>query len=352
VSEPLDVVRFSRALKAGGFRQEETERYLRAIAESNGSVPNLDLALNDMMEVYTGPRERNLAHEIARWIAEYPGGWFTTAELDRELGIGQTDRTNRRVTLHRLAKDGIIEPQKGKSGVYRRVESAVDPIEWKEAEFNEIELRWPFGLEEWEKTYERTVDVIAGSSGAGKTAFIFNFIRMNQHNHLIRLMSSEMGPQQLKIRLSKFGLPVEEWAFDAISRNSNFADAILPDDINVIDYLETDGDAVYRVGNELRDIFNRLNKGMALVAIQKKMNRTRTYKGQVYHDTYDLGRGAEFSMEKARLYLSIDYHHLKIVKATNWRYEDINPKGMQWSFKLVRGCEFVDVQQITEEDEQ
>ncbi len=348
----LDVRQFSVALKWGGYDEESARKYLAIIAQHNGQVPDFEKAMVDMAAVYAAGKIRNLSAEISLWVQDYQGGWFTTQDLDRELNVGPNDKSNRRQALSRMVKQGVLEVQHGKAGVYRRLEVAVDPIYWKGAEFKEIDLKWPFGLEAQEITYERTLDVIAGASGAGKSAFIFNFIRMNMGNHMVRLMSSEMGEQQLKVRLSKFGLPDNQWTFDPVSRTSDFADAVLPDDINVIDYLETEGDAVFKVGDELRAIFNRLRKGMALVAIQKKMNTTREFKGKLYKQNYDLGRGAEFSMEKARLYLSIDYHKLKIVKASNWRQEEVNPKGMQWSFKLLRGCEFVEVQRFYPKDEE
>ena len=63
----------------------------------------------------------------------------------------------------------------------------------------------------------------------------------------------------------------------------------------------------------------------------------------------ELGRGAEFSLERARLYLSLDNGRLKIVKAKNWRTE-LNPNGMLYTFKLTDGCKFIQIEKKPQDD--
>ena len=70
-----------------------------------------------------------------------------------------------------------------------------------------------------------------------------------------------------------------------------------------------------------------MKNGIAIVALQKKRG-------------VELGRGAEFSLEKPRLYLSMENGEIKIVKAKNWRRKDVNPNGMVSKFKIVNGCDF------------
>lgn len=159
------------------------------------------------------------------------------------------------------------------------------------------------------------------------TAFLFNIARYNMHKHKIVYFTSEMGAEEVKIRLSGFDCNYEDWNFPIIDRSSNFADVIRPDCINIIDFLEIT-DNFYAIGGEIKKIFDKLGSGLAFIALQKK-------KG------CELGRGAEFSMEKSRLYLSIDSGELKIVKAKNWAKPEYNPNGMKFKFKLVNGCKFI-----------
>ena len=76
--------------------------------------------------------------------------------------------------------------------------------------------------------------------------------------------------------------------------------------------------------------------GIAFIAIQKKRKT-------------ELGRGAEFSEERARLYLSMDAGRLKLVKAKNWRTE-VNPNCVLYTFKLIDGCTFIDIEEKREHD--
>ena len=45
----------------------------------------------------------------------------------------------------------------------------------------------------------------------------------------------------------------------------------------------------------------------------------------------------------------MDCGKLKIVKAKNWRTE-LNPNGILYTFKLIDGCKFIDIQEKREND--
>jgi hypothetical protein len=226
----------------------------------------------------------------------------------------------------------LVERDPKKDGMYRLLDSASPEILWQNADPRAfIPLKWVFGLEELVNIYPKNIIVVAGAPNAGKTAFCLNFIEMNQHrtelsNLLpIHLFSSEMGEQEMKVRLSKF--PCSDWSFKAFERSANFADAIKPDKINVVDYLEVT-DNFYLVSSELKAIHDKLKTGIAIITLQKKRGA-------------ELGRGAEFSLEKPRLYLSMDNGKLTIIKAKNWSKEGQNPNGMTFNFKLVNGTKFI-----------
>jgi hypothetical protein len=85
---------------------------------------------------------------------------------------------------------------------------------------------------------------------------------------------------------------------------------------------------LYMVNDYLSAIQHKLDKGIAIVGLQKKRGAD-----------VDLGRGAEFSLEKPRIYLSMDNGQIKIVKAKNWRKRDLNPNGMVARFNIFNGCE-------------
>jgi len=225
-----------------------------------------------------------------------------------------------------MVEEGIIEKYGDKRGVYRRLEKECDEIDFLHASNDTIDLHWPFQIERYFKTLPKNPVIVAGEPDAGKTAFLLNFIRLNMVRHKVHYFSSEMGNIELKGRLSKSDLPLEKWTFDARERASNFADVIDPDDVNVIDFLEIH-DEFYRIGAMIKEIFDKLKGGIAVIALQKNKNT-------------DYGLGGMRSVEKARLYLAMEPGKIKIMKAKNWATE-VNPNGLICDFKLVQGCKFI-----------
>jgi hypothetical protein len=234
--------------------------------------------------------------------------------------------------LRRLCDEGIIERAGDRRGCFRRVERECDAIDFLNAPDGPgLSIKWPFGLENLVETYEQTVSVIAGSKDAGKTAFLLNFVRNNMNNFPIVYFSSEMGAKQFSVRLKKFGHPLSSWNFRPKGRSRDFADVIEPDSINIIDYLEI-SDKFYNIGGMIREIYDKLGKGIAIIAIQKDKDAK-------------VGRGGDFSKEKARLYLTLEagfpYNEMEIRVGKNWAGE-CNPAGMKYQFKLVQGARIIE----------
>lgn len=324
----FDLKRFVKGQKALGYSLAEVRDFIKALAMNNGYVKDIDQALAQTEITFKADPARNIAEETAEYLTS-TNGYISSTNIYNYLQLSTTKaKKTCNQSLSRLVEAGVLIriPQKG-AGWYRRVENESPVIEWEIADISDtVPLSWPFELENYALMYPKNEAVIAGAPNAGKTAFLLNLIKMNMDKYKIHYYSSEMGPEELKLRLSKFGNI--EWKFDARERSINFADVIYPDDINIIDYIEITSGEYYRIAEELRAIFDKLNKGVAIVALQKK-------KGA------ELGRGAEFSLEKPRLYLSMDAGTLKIIKAKNWAVEGENPNGVEFKFRLVKGAEFI-----------
>jgi len=228
-----------------------------------------------------------------------------------------------------MRHDGVIECHPRDNKLYRYVNVAVRLIDFKAAgNRTPLALKYPFAIERYFKTYPGNVIAIAGAADAGKTAFLLNFIRLNMADFSIYYQTSEMGAEELASRLSKFeGIGLQDWNFIAEERSRDFADVIRPDCINIVDYLELAGD-FYMVADYLKAIHERLNSGIAIVALQKKRGA-------------ELGRGGDFGLEKPRLYLSMDAGKLTIQKAKNWANPTVNPNRLTCEFKIVNGCQFI-----------
>jgi hypothetical protein len=192
---------------------------------------------------------------------------------------------------------------------------------------NIYEIKWPLGLHEWVNLFPKNIAILAGASNAGKTAFLLNVAYMNRNRHKVRYLSSEMGPEELRLRLQLFGYPIADWKpVEFWDRSSDFAPLIEPDSLNIVDFLEI-YDNFFTIGAEIKQIYDRLKTGIAIIAIQKKSNS-------------QFARGGEFTLEKARLYITIDPGVCKIIKGKNWAQPGENPKDKEFFYKLYHGCHF------------
>jgi len=281
----------------------------------------------------TTPRRGKLSVEVNNWVQEQ-NGHFLLTEIYKSIGIfDKVDKINTSQILSRMVKDGKVERFGGKSGCFRRADDEAEVIDWKSDNGEPLDIRYPLGIERFFNTMSKNVILLAGAPDAGKTAMLLNFVYLNMTRHKVWYFSSEMGAMELKSRIEQFDdVPLEDWNFEARERAENFSDVIRPDDINVIDYLEI-SDNFYQVGQKLTDIYKRLDKGMAIVALQKDPKAT-------------VGRGKDFGLEKPRLYLTVDTNYpdgaiCRIVKAKNWRDPKINPNGYFHKFKIVQGCKLI-----------
>lgn len=273
-------------------------------------------------------KERNLTEDIERWVS-VTNGYFSVTDSDKALFIvTNEEKTARRQIFHRFLEKGIIERFGQKDGVYRRVDSESTEIDFLGVDEKVIDIQWPFDIERWVKILPKNIVVIAGEANAGKTAFLLNVCFMNMGKFKINYFSSEMGAMELRARLEKFEGNLTHWKenINFRERSSNFADVIKPNDVNIIDFLEIT-DEFYKVGGMIKEIYDKLKKGIAIIALQKN-------KGT------DMGLGGARSIEKARLYLSIEHGKIKLIKGKNWATEH-NPNGMEWKFKLLQGSKFI-----------
>ena len=275
---------------------------------------------------------RNIASEIEEWVSTTQGN-FKTTDSHRELQIATKEQKKAAMMAFlRLKERGIIEKVGASHGCYRRIDTTVEYMDFASADIeNTVNLILPLGLHSKTKIFPKGVIVIAGVSGMGKTLFAFNTIAENMRRFPIFYFNSEMGPEALKEKLSHFPIPISDWnrhmkVIDNWDFNS-IPDKIQPDALNVIDYLEPEGDKAYNIHGVISAIIRRLNKGTALIAIQKKPGAT-------------MGTGGIYSIKAATLALSLDWGKIEIIK-NRFRESDSFPSLNKINFEVHQGCKFV-----------
>ncbi|MFH2034137.1 MAG: bifunctional DNA primase/polymerase [Candidatus Margulisiibacteriota bacterium] len=240
-------------------------------------------------------KERNIAEEVREYFA-IQSGFTNIRDIQQTLGL--TTREEKKylaVILVRMQEEGLIEKYGKQRGVYRPVETNVEPMEFIEEEIFEFPVRLPFGLNDVCSIYPQNIIVVAGTKSAGKTALLLNMALINQDRMPVVYLNSEMHVNEWAVRLKNLGVrSKKDVKFTALKCHENFHDHITKEKkIWIVDYLEIH-DNFFEIAKPIRQIHEKLQDGICIIALQKKF-------GQF------LGRGAEFSMEKSRLYLSLDF---------------------------------------------
>lgn len=279
---------------------------------------------------------------IEGWLT-LVSGRFNTREIWEEVGVvSQEGKAHLRVILLRLEQEGKIISLGG--GYYRKVDDRLEVMDWQGADPGKtIELKFPFGIEQFVKLYPKSIVIVTGDKNVGKTAFLYNFIVMNMDSFVIDLFNSETGKEQMRERFDYFDIPSPA-PFNTYERYDNFADVINPDRISVIDYLDLNSE-VYLVGEEIDRIFRKLKNGVAIIGLQKPPPIVTYIKGVKKVVSRDLAYGGGFSAKRAVLYITMGNNRLKLVYVKTPRNKSINPDNKQWSFKFDEtGTHFDDIQ--------
>ena len=304
----------------------------------NSEYIPVDNAIQDIIETLnklgsTGSqRPDNVAQEVRDW-ASTTSGYFLTAECYRELSYTTFEiKRAATVALLRLVESGVIEKHGDKRGCYRRIEQKPEVQEWWTDEGTPIDLRWPLGIETYANLYPGNVVLLEGAKSQGKSAFAIDFCRMNHKKFpgAALYQNIEMATSELRQRFNSYGdlFPYEEAmkAIEFIRVNDSWWDYILPDGLNVIDYL-VQYDKSYILPQYIRQIHEKLNNGIALVLVQR--DAFKPY-----------GTGGRGVRDFPRLVLSLMAHKLKLEDVKSFKNTGIgNPTGLCIEYKHVNYCE-------------
>jgi hypothetical protein len=324
--------KFVLTLKKGGASFDEAKSWMAVMASSNGM--SFDELLPQIVQIYQAKANAPMTERLRDMVLATDGQFTVRTCYESVEAVSVQAKAAVRQALHELVKGGVIEKSTEKDGVYRKYKNELEVIDWKNADASAIvDVKLPLGIHNWVNLYPKNIVMVAGATSAGKSAFVYNTIGLNQDSGMpIVLLNSETGPEEMRRRMVRAD-PQLKWKFGAFYRSCDFADVVVPNGINIIDYMEVVDGKAYMIADEIRKITDRLDKGIAIVCIQKKFGA-------------EMGYGAETSMWKSRLYLTMEYHKdlkegsLTILKATNPKIEGLLPRFWKWTYKMNYGFEF------------
>lgn len=324
----------------GGLERDwlvDLGRRLAGLCDPPYSERQLQEEIAGMVE-WSASRGKTSSQEIREWILQTTG-IFSTTDLYRGLQLTSREaQKTATVILGRLKEEGIIEKYGKRNGVYRLVHRDIVTMDWKAAEISTFDIDWPLGIGDFFVTYPKNICVFAGFKDSGKTTLAIDLIKRNMKKHKIRYVNCEMSAEELKMRISKHtDLNIEDWDFEAIERTDDFPAVIMPNGITIIDYIEP-GEEVYKIGTTLRQIHEKLDRGIAIVILQKKKRQSLKTGGMAG----ELGYGAEFTLMRPRLYITLDPGVARVVSAKN-RAEGVehSPVGKLMPYKIVQGAKLI-----------
>jgi len=302
-------------------------------------------------------RFRELNNKIDEFLTFYDAA-FDTRKIWDECNVRTTaGKNNVWHVLNGKVKAELLEFKYGK---YRKVDKTRRVIDFKKADSkNYMPLKFPksliddttFGLEKLVRLFPKSIIVIAGTKGGSKTALCLNFARENMNSPelsdyfcngnkdvlpyteepMVAYFTNELSPEELKDRLEGFEEDLDMWNIIPIEKYDNFADQIYPNKINIIDALEVNIEA-YRVADLIDAIHQKLDRGIAIIAMHKNPNA-------------DYAAGGIYSAKKARLYLVIQ-DHILLVKHAKKTLSGQTAEGRKWRFKLVNGAKYCQIEEV------
>lgn len=276
-------------------------------------------------------RERNITAEIREWVASTTGH-FESTNIHACLQLStREERKAVSMALSRMVEEGIIERYGIKNGCFRRKETELELLDWRNAPTGEFDIDLPLDLSRHVKIYPRNLIVFAGAKSSGKTAMALDIVKRNMNKYSVVYMTCEVGDTELRNRIELHSdIKQEDWNFQAVTRHDNHADLITGEKkIWIIDYIEVI-DEPWKAAKPIKAIHDKLREGVAIIFLQKNPGT-------------EWGRGGAWTLDKARLYVSLDRveggNRAKIIDCKAFR--DQNPRGWVLNYKLVSGARFI-----------
>lgn len=275
---------------------------------------------------------------VEEWIQEQATGKFHyTKVLDGQIDPKLYPAL--RTILHRAKDKGIATPVDGKDGWWRPVDKNMEEVCWWDTNGTIGEnIILPLGMNKYCYIPLPSLIIVAGKYNAGKTALCINIVNCNLDRWagcLDFYVSEGMEMMGAKFKNLNSFIPKPP-PFKMYRKTENFADVIDPDNLSIIDYLRVDMEQSYAVGSKLFEIFKKLRKGIAVVAMQKPPGERKLAFG-----------GASTAFEPS-LYIGMDKDVIGFEKIKVPKILDVDPYSVKIQFKLKNGVNFYDVHEVME----
>ncbi len=256
----------------------------------------------------------HLSDKLREFLSTAEGRDVDLTYLRRKLHIdpkSPADANLRTLLSVNLVREKIVRPSGKKDGIYRVIKK-VDPIDvFSEPISEPIQLIFPrdfdtmmeMGFAEDLIIREGDLILISGRSNYGKTQMCMSFAGEN-----IDLLPVLMGNEYTTLEnkpTPRFMNRIKnmDWIhwkdengkqkFTLLPVRSDYAEHIIKDRINIIDWINIDTGEHYMIGTIMESIKRELGKGIGIIAIQKA-------------EGAESGRGGQFTKDFADVEILLD----------------------------------------------
>ncbi|GAI43216.1 unnamed protein product, partial [marine sediment metagenome] len=131
---------------------------------------------------------------IEEWVRGTTGVFSLTNIYNELCILSPENKHYLRTIMRRLVQAKVLKVPPGKrDGLYCLVDDEAPEEHWQSADKMSVPLRFPFELEKLVRILPKSLIILARSSGAGKTALLYNILYMNMYDFEMHLFNSEMG---------------------------------------------------------------------------------------------------------------------------------------------------------------
>lgn len=290
------------------------------------------------------PKQESIP-DLTRKYVDSANGIFYLNDVYTALSIrDRKDKHSVVVTLSRLVEKTILEKAGRRSGCYRKINNEFEIVQFTDIDDEEerLDIRLPFGMERYLEVYPKDMVVYSGQPQIGKTAIMFECIRLNFRRHKVFYFTKEMSKRQVLRRVKKYKGD-KAWDFSISDDFENFTDILQPNAINIVDYLEVEEGEFYKIPGMLTQIHNKLKKlnSIAIVALQKNPEIKDQKTGKT---TKNFAIGGAQTLAKPVIFCTLTPNYpngaiMRIEKGKNPtdQYEDGGVDGWEIGYKIVKG---------------
>ena len=278
---------------------------------------------------------RNIQQEVENLIEFRGNGIISLSDFYLDLKLDRKEeKISCRMAINRLVSRKVLEKvDSGRTGIYRKINGDLQETQFITGNRGHFPIKLPLDLNSLCYLHPKSIVIVAGSKSSGKTALLLKLASDNQNSIPVDYFNSDMGDEEYTDRMVKMGFTCpEDIKFKTYNRSRDFQDLITPEKkIFIIDFLEIH-ENFFEIGKPIKAIWDKLKDGIAVIAIQMRTGAM-------------MARGGDFTKEKSRLYLSMDYNNARactrvtIVDAKAPKFKD-GVKDWYRDVKIINGSRF------------